>query len=155
MIILTDRCFDAIALSSDDTLVLMRAGGVLGEFVGGVTEIPDPLLLGLWIEINQGDLFRRRQKRHRAARLHMKAKMAMLAARDVSAEESGGLRIVKIRQRLRFDVFHRAVGQHSFELALRDIRTLSHLSAKLLQRLGCSRLRARRGCRAADLLVSI
>ena len=155
VIVLTDGCFDAVALGADDTLVLVRAGGVFGELVDSMAEIPDPLLLCLRIEIDQGDFFGGWHKWHRAARLDLEAKTAVLAARDVSAEKSGSLRIVEVGQRLDLNVFHGAVGEHGFELAFRNIRALAYLAAKVLQRLGGARFGARGACGAADLLVGI
>src|SRR5258708_1979101 len=96
VIVLADDGFDAILLRADDALVLVRAGGAFGDLLRAVAEVPDAVLLPLRIDIDNGDLFRR-HLRHGAARLHIEAQMAMLAASNVGVEKAGLFGIVKIR----------------------------------------------------------
>src|SRR5258707_15190176 len=102
VIVLADDRFDAIFLRADHALVLVRTGGPLGELFDAVAEVPDALLLALRIEIDDGDFFRRWQRRHGPARLHMKAQMAVLAPGDVRTEKARMFGVIKIGQRTGF-----------------------------------------------------
>src|SRR5260370_39119449 len=83
VIVLADDRFDAIILGADNALILVRTRGPFGELFGAVAEVPDALLLAPRIEIDDGDFFRRRHRRHGPARLHMKAPRTVLAPAHV------------------------------------------------------------------------
>ena len=72
VIVLADRCFDAILLRADDALVLLRAGDALCVLGGVVGQVPDSFLGALRVPIDDCDFFRRGKKCQSAARLHKK-----------------------------------------------------------------------------------
>src|SRR5437867_9436586 len=80
--------------------------------------------------------------------------MAVLASCDISAEETGLAGIVKIGQRLGFDID--AFAEQGFDLALRLVGSLARLTAKRPEDIARLRLRTGgRPSRAADLLVGV